>query len=71
MVDGHKINKKIEIHGFLDKIKESRIQTTNHTFFRLETKKRKIFKEKIIKEYQEPQVYSENSAKLSVPKGER
>lgn len=54
MIKGHKIELKIDINEFLDKIKdikEEEIITTEHTFFRLREKERKVFKERIIKEY--------------------
>jgi len=54
MIKGHKIEKKIEIKDFLDIIKdlsEEDINTTDHTFFRLNKKQRKIFKEKVINEF--------------------
>jgi hypothetical protein len=54
MIKGHKIERKIEINDFLDMTKsfnEQNIITTDHTFFRLNEKQRKIFKEKVIKEY--------------------
>jgi len=50
MVEGHKIQKRVNINEFLDRLKECEIKTTDHTFFRLNKRQRKIFKEKIIKE---------------------
>lgn len=54
MIKGHRIERKIEVKDFLDIIsgfKEEDILTTEHTFFRLSQKQRKIFKDKIIKDY--------------------
>jgi hypothetical protein len=45
MVDGHKIKKRIEINKFLEQIREydkGDVETTEHTFFRLNEKQRKI-----------------------------
>ncbi len=53
MIKGHKIERKIEIAEFLEHVKElnkSDINTTDHTFFRLNQKQRKVFKEGVIKE---------------------
>jgi len=60
MIKGHQIQKKVKIGTFSDIInqyKEEDIRTTKHTFFRLREKERKVFKDKVIKEYlleQEP-----------------
>ena len=54
MIKGHKIELEIEIKEFLDwirNIKEADIITTKHTFFRLKEGERKVFKDRIIKEY--------------------
>ena len=54
MVKGHRIEKKVEVETFLDIIKnytKDRINTTDHTFFRLSEKQRKIFKDEVLKEY--------------------
>ena len=53
MIKGHKIERKIEIADFLAIIKnldKENIFTTDHTFFRLNEKQRKFFKEEVIKE---------------------
>ncbi len=53
MIKGHKIKKEISIIDFLEIIKhldEENINTTRHTFFRLNEKQRKVFKEKLIKD---------------------
>ena len=52
MIKGHKIERKIETKDFTDIIKnlsEDCINTTDHTFFRLNEKQRKVFKEEVIK----------------------
>ncbi|MBS3114883.1 hypothetical protein J4448_07325 [Candidatus Woesearchaeota archaeon] len=54
MVKGHKIEKKVEVEAFLDIIQnytKDQINTTDHTFFRLSEKQRKIFKDEVLKEY--------------------
>ncbi len=54
MIRGHRIEKKVETSTFLDSIKEfteEQICTTKHTFFRLNEEERKVFKDKLIKEY--------------------
>ncbi len=54
MAKGHRIEKKVEVGDFLDTIKsytKDKINTTDHTFFRLSEKQRKIFKESVLKEY--------------------
>ena len=54
MVKGHRIEKKVEIQTFLDTIKnytKDQINTTNHTFFRLDEKQRKIFKDEVLKDH--------------------
>ena len=54
MVKGHRIEKKVEVETFLDIIKSytrNQINTTDHTFFRLNEQQRKIFKESVLKEY--------------------
>ena len=54
MTKGHKIEKKLEVEIFLDTIKsytKDQINTTDHTFFRLSEKQRKIFKESALKNY--------------------
>ena len=54
MAKGHKIEKKVEVATFLDNIKnytKEQINTTDHTFFRLNEKQRKIFKDEVLKEY--------------------
>ena len=54
MVEGHKIEKKLDPKKFLDNVKKYKIDqiiTTDHTFFRLAEKQRKIYKESVIKEY--------------------
>ena len=48
MVKGHRIEKKVKVETFLDIIKsytKDQINTTDHTFFRLNEQQRKIFKE--------------------------
>ena len=53
MVDGHKIKKKIEVDEFLEHIREydkEDIETTEHTFFRLNDKQRKIYNDSLIKD---------------------
>ena len=54
MVKGHRIKIKVEVENFLDTIKsynKEQINTTDHTFFRLSEKQRKIFKDEVLKEY--------------------
>ena len=54
MVKGHRIEKKVEVEAFLDIIQnytKDQINTTDHTFFRLSEKQRKIFKDEVLKEY--------------------
>lgn len=54
MIRGHKIERRIDIKKFMDIIKnidEAHIYTTDHTFFRLNESQRKLFKEKVIKEF--------------------
>lgn len=54
MIKGHRIEKKISVEQFLSIIKNfdmNDYHTTDHTFFRIKEKERKIFKDKIIKEY--------------------
>ena len=54
MTKGHRIEKRIEVKTFLETIKnynEEQIETTQHTFFRLNEEERKIFKESVLKEY--------------------
>ena len=54
MVDGHRIEKEISADNFLSIIKNysgEEIHCTNHTFFRLSEKQRKIFKCEHIKDY--------------------
>ncbi len=54
MVKGHRIEKKVEAGVFLDTIKnynKDQINTTDHTFFRLSEKQRKIFKDAVLKEH--------------------
>ena len=54
MTKGHRIEKKVEVETFLDIIKsytKDQINTTDHTFFRLSEKQRKIFKDELLKEY--------------------
>lgn len=51
---GHRIEKKIEIEDFLDiinNIDEKEINTTDHTFFRLSETQRKVFKDRILKDF--------------------
>jgi len=53
MASGHKIKKKIEVKKFLEMIQEYEkedLETTNHTFFRLSEKQRKIYTEERIRE---------------------
>jgi hypothetical protein len=53
MIKGHKIEKKVNTESFLDNIKqhdEKDVVATNHTFFRLKEKERKVFKDRIIKD---------------------
>jgi len=53
MVPGHKIKKKIEISKFLEMIQEYEekdLETTNHTFFRLNETQREVYTEEKIKE---------------------
>ncbi|HLG23337.1 MAG TPA: hypothetical protein VI564_00225 [Candidatus Nanoarchaeia archaeon] len=54
MVGGHRIGKKVKVETLLETIKrytKDQIHTTNHTFFRLNEKQRKIFKDDILKDY--------------------
>lgn len=54
MIEGHKIAKRVEVDTFREMtkhLKAEQIKTTDHTFFRLSQKQRKIFKDKIIKDY--------------------
>lgn len=54
MVKGHRIERTVKIDDFLDMLKnysEENINCTNHTFFRLSDKQRKIFKCETIKDY--------------------
>lgn len=54
MVKGHKIKEEIEIAIFTDiisNIKEEDINTTKHTDFRLNEAQRKVFKDRVIKEF--------------------
>ena len=54
MVEGHRIERKIKVAEFLELIKDySReyINCTNHTFFRLSEKQRKVFKCDKIRDY--------------------
>ena len=54
MVEGHKIENTLDPKTFLDsmkKLKPDQIITTDHAFFRLAEKQRKIYKEKVVKEY--------------------
>ena len=54
MVKGHRIEKKMNVETFLDTIQgyaKDQINTTKHTFFRLNEKQRKIFKDDYLKEY--------------------
>lgn len=54
MVDGHRISKKVNTEKFLEQIRhysKNQIECTNHTFFRLNEKQRKIFKCEKIKDY--------------------
>lgn len=54
MIKGHKIENKISIGKFLDIVKnytEEQIITTDHTFFRLAEKQRKIFKDIVIRDH--------------------
>ncbi|MEA3514387.1 MAG: hypothetical protein U9R34_02845 [Nanoarchaeota archaeon] len=54
MIKGHRIERKIEIEDYLaiiNNLNEEKIKTTKHTFFRLKEKERKIFKEKVIREF--------------------
>ena len=54
MTKGHKIEKKVEVKAFLDTLKsytKDQINTTDHTYFRLSEKQRKIFKDEVLKEY--------------------
>jgi len=53
MVLGHKIKKKVKVSKFLEQIQEYKkddIETTNHTFFHLNEKQRKIYGESWLKE---------------------
>ena len=53
MAQGHKIEREVDIKDYLSMIKgrhELSITTTNHTFFRLNERQRKIFKESSIKD---------------------
>ena len=53
MIKGHKIENKIDIEKFLDIVKnytEEQIITTQHTFFRLAEKQRKVFKDIVIRD---------------------
>lgn len=53
MVSGHKIKTKIESDKFLERVREYEkedIESTKHTFFRLNEKQREIFNEGKIKE---------------------
>ena len=54
MIKGHRIERKISIDKFLDIIKnykEEQVITTQHTFFRLAEKQRKVFKDILIRDY--------------------
>lgn len=54
MIKGHKIERKIKIKDYLAIISnftEEQIYTTDHTFFRLKEKERKVFKDRLIKEF--------------------
>ena len=54
MLEGHKIKKKLEPEKFLEEIKKlkpEQIIITEHTFFRLAEKQRKVYKDRIIKEF--------------------
>ena len=54
MAYGNLISKKVEINEFLETIKgykSEHIECTNHTFFRLSEKQRKIFKCEKLKEF--------------------
>ncbi len=54
VVHGHRIKEKTEIKDFLDLVKqydEKQIECSNHTFFRLSEKQRKVFKCEDIKRY--------------------
>jgi uncharacterized protein YfaP (DUF2135 family) len=52
MIEDHNIKEKIKVSEFIKKIKnycEENIESTDHTFFRLNQKKRKIYTEKMLK----------------------
>lgn len=54
MVKGHRIERKIKVGDFLDMLKNysrENINCTDHTFFRLSEKQRKIFKCERIRDY--------------------
>ena len=54
MIEGHKIAKRVKVEEFLEimgQFKEDQIKTTDHTFFRLSQKQRKVFKDTVLKEY--------------------
>lgn len=54
MVNGHRIERRIEVNEFIDLMKnysEDKVNCTHHTFFRLSQKQRKIFKCETIKDY--------------------
>lgn len=53
MLDEHKIENKLKITTFIEKIKEygyENIEATSHTFTRLSQKQRKIYTEKALKD---------------------
>jgi len=52
MLDEHNLKEKIKVSEFIKKIKdygENNIESTNHTFFRLNQKQRKIYTEEQLK----------------------
>lgn len=54
MVEGHRIERKIKVNDFLDMLKDysrEKIECTDHTFFRLSEKQRKVFKCERIRDY--------------------
>lgn len=54
MIKGHRIKRKVNIKSFLDLMSnyaKSNIKCTDHTFFRLSEKQRKIFKCENIQNY--------------------
>ena len=67
MLDEHNIKEKIKISEFVKKIKgygKDNIESTTHTFFRLNQKKRKIYTEEMLKEI----LFNEAPLEVSIQK---